>query len=75
MYDSDIIFRERDKRIVYAVLQLIAVSPRSQADMWSRQRFRLHAAMGAGGINECQGMSLNEEFDGKELHGAAGGDL
>ena len=34
--DSDIIFRERDKRIVYAVLRSIAALPRSQVDTWSR---------------------------------------
>ena len=37
MDDPDTIFRERDRRIVYAVLRSIAVSPRCQADTWSRQ--------------------------------------
>ena len=57
------------------VLRSIAVPPRSQADTWSGQSLRRHAAMGARGMNECQGTPWNEEFDGNELHGAAGGDL
>ena len=56
------------------VLRLIAVSPQSQVDMWSRQ-VRGHAVMGAWRINRCQGTPWSEELDGKELHGAAGGDL
>lgn len=32
-------------------------------------------AMGAGGVNGCQGASWCKELNGKELHGAAGGDL
>ena len=32
-------------------------------------------AIGAGGVNGCQGPPWSEEFDGKELYGAAGGDL
>ena len=38
-------------------------------------KVRRHAAMGAGGIDGCQGTPWSEELDGKELHGAAGGDL
>ena len=53
MDDSDIIFRGRDKRIVYAVLRSIAVPPQSQADTWSHQ-VRRHAVMGAEGMNGCQ---------------------
>ena len=30
---------------------------------------------GAGEVNGCQGVPWSEELDGKELHGAAGGDL
>ena len=36
---------------------------------------RQHAVMGAAEINGCQGTPWSEELDGKELHGAAGGDL
>ena len=32
-------------------------------------------AMGAGGVNWCQGAPWSEELDGKELHRAARGDL
>ena len=32
-------------------------------------------AMGAGGMNGCERAPWSEELDGKELHGAAGGDL
>ena len=75
MDDLNMIFRERDKQIAYAVLRSIVVSPRSQADTWSRQSLRRHAAMRAGGMNECQGTLRSEALDGKELHGAAGGVL
>ena len=36
---------------------------------------RRHMVVGAGGMNGCQGTPWSEELDGKELHGAAGGDL
>ena len=72
--NSDIIFRETDKRIVYAVLRLIAVSSQSQADTWSRQ-VRRHVVMGAGGMNGCQGTPWSKELDGKEIHRVPGGDL
>ena len=49
--------------------------PQSQADTWSRQSLRRHAAMGAEGISVCQGTPWGEELYGKELHGVAGGDL
>ena len=29
----------------------------------------------AEGVNRCQGAPWSEKIDGKELHGAAGGDL
>ena len=65
----NIIFWERYKSKSFApyVLRSIVVSPQSG---W----FEELAAVEAAGVNGCQGTPWSEELNGKELHGALGGE-
>ena len=72
---SNTISQKRYKRFVtpYYVLRLIAGSPRSQADTGNPQSPMARDYVSCGD-ERMQGTPWSEEFDGKELHGAAGGD-
>ena len=47
---------------------------RSQAGFKMSCRQRRHKTIKAAGVNECKGTPWSEELDGKELHGALGGE-
>ena len=68
------IFRERYKRsVIPNVLRLIAVFLQPGCFEEDGKVGRL-AAMKAAGVNGCKGTPWSKELDGKELHGAAGGE-
>ena len=67
----NIIFQREDKRFVRIAVD--RCFPRSQADTGNRQSSTARG-MKAAGMSGCQGTPWSEELDGKELHGALGGE-